>query len=236
MKIDMHVHTIYSFHPLWRHDCYSRPEQVIKQAVRRGLGGLAVTDHDTISGSRAAARAAKTINKDFFILPAAEIRSLEGDILGYGINEEIPRKLTPEETIERINSQGGFAVIAHPFPNHFYGMLINKKTWTAERVANLFREFGQGKLGIETFNSGNPKEGDNRALTLAGKLGARITAGSDSHILPSVGMAGLELEGDPLTAVMKGRAKVWGRHIPFSYKPRMYWIKWWNLFRKTNME
>lgn len=232
----MHVHTIYSYHPLWRHDCYSRPEQVIKAALKRGLGGIAIADHDTLRGYIAARQIVKKIDKDFIIVPASEIRSMEGDILGYNISEEIKRKLGPEETIENIVQQGGFAVIAHPFPAP-YTKLINKKSWSPERLEGLFKEFGRSKLGFEAFNSTSPAAGNRKALELAEKLGAIKTAGSDSHILPSLGSAGIEVSGsDPVKELLSGKANIWGRQNPKHYPALMYSIKFVNLFKKTRLD
>jgi predicted metal-dependent phosphoesterase TrpH len=50
-----------------------------------------------------------------FILPSEEVGCREGDILAYGITEEIKMRQSIDETIDKIHSQGGLAVMAHPF-------------------------------------------------------------------------------------------------------------------------
>ena len=42
MKYDLHAHSKYS------PDSVLEPERIVKTAIKRGLSGIAVTDHDTI--------------------------------------------------------------------------------------------------------------------------------------------------------------------------------------------
>jgi len=44
MKYDLHIHSKYS------HDSLLSPDNILKVARKRGLGGIAVTDHNTILG------------------------------------------------------------------------------------------------------------------------------------------------------------------------------------------
>ena len=50
MKIDFHVHTKYS------PDSSAEISEVLRYAKRRSLDAVAVTDHDTLEGSREARR------------------------------------------------------------------------------------------------------------------------------------------------------------------------------------
>ena len=45
MKFDLHTHTKYSS------DGIIEPEKLVKTAIKRGLSGIAITDHDTLNGS-----------------------------------------------------------------------------------------------------------------------------------------------------------------------------------------
>jgi hypothetical protein len=51
MRMDLHVHCRYSVNPLWGKVCVCTPEEVIKAAVEKGLGAVAITDHDAIEGA-----------------------------------------------------------------------------------------------------------------------------------------------------------------------------------------
>src|SRR5690606_14048820 len=76
--IDMHVHTTAS-------DGQYKPEQIVAMAAKLGLGGVAVTDHDTIAGI-AEARAA-AIKHNIRFLPGIEISTVADGhdihVLGY---------------------------------------------------------------------------------------------------------------------------------------------------------
>jgi len=56
MKIDLHCHSYYS------DDGISSPEKLIKMALKKGLDGIALTDHDTTKGWKEAAEVAKKLN------------------------------------------------------------------------------------------------------------------------------------------------------------------------------
>ena len=108
MKIDLHCHTYYS------NDALSSQYDVIKEALKKGLNGVAITDHDTISGWKDAVKAANELNA--FVILGEEIKSNEGDILGLFLKEEIKMKgCSTVQIINEIHRQEGLAIIPHPF-------------------------------------------------------------------------------------------------------------------------
>lgn len=137
MKIDLHCHSYYS------RDGVSSPEKLIKAAQKRGLDGIALTDHDTTKGWTAAKLAAKKLNAVLILGEEIKIRKQEktvGEILGYFLKEEInPKGKSVEEVIKEIKEQGGIAIIAHPY--HW-----RKPFKELEKYKNLAD-------GIEVFNS-----------------------------------------------------------------------------------
>ena len=82
-RIDMHTHTHAS-------DGVLSATELIETAVKNGLGGIAITDHDTVE-SLAEGKEASQKYKDFWFLPgiefSTEINSVEVHLLGYGIDE-----------------------------------------------------------------------------------------------------------------------------------------------------
>jgi predicted metal-dependent phosphoesterase TrpH len=52
---------------------------------------------------------------DVLILPAVEISSLHGHVIGLGIQEAVEPRLTADETIRRIHNIGGLAIVPHPY-------------------------------------------------------------------------------------------------------------------------
>src|SRR5687767_15768521 len=84
--VDLHSHSTAS-------DGTLAPAEVVRLAVRSGLSGLAITDHDTIDGLPEAVAEAKSAGIDF--LPGIEIscevpRPATMHILGLGVDPESP--------------------------------------------------------------------------------------------------------------------------------------------------
>jgi len=59
MRIDCHCHTIYSKHWFWGYDSINTPKEMIKAAIKKGLDGIAITDHNTVKGSLIGKKIAK---------------------------------------------------------------------------------------------------------------------------------------------------------------------------------
>lgn len=82
MIFDLHVHTIFS-------DGRFTPEQIIDLASRKGIDGIAITDHDTIQGIESAINYSKAINS-ISVVPGIEFGLIHDDaevhILGYFID------------------------------------------------------------------------------------------------------------------------------------------------------
>jgi predicted metal-dependent phosphoesterase TrpH len=72
----------------------------------RGLDGVAVTEHDRFDPPKLPGT---------LTLPAIEISSQDGHIIGLGVREAVEPRLSADETIRRIHDQGAVAIIAHPY-------------------------------------------------------------------------------------------------------------------------
>jgi predicted metal-dependent phosphoesterase TrpH len=101
MKLDLHVH-------LRRHYRIEDIRRVVKAA---GLDGIAVTNFHNIT----LAQYLRERVADFLIIVGQEVESKAGHILAVNIEEKIPDHLEAEETIRRIHTQGGAAILAHPY-------------------------------------------------------------------------------------------------------------------------
>ncbi|TFG02729.1 MAG: PHP domain-containing protein, partial [Promethearchaeota archaeon] len=84
IKLDLHIHTIYSG------DALITPEIALKYAKMRKLDGFAITDHDTLKAYNILKK--KNKNSDLIIIPGMEINTHIGEILALFINEEISIK------------------------------------------------------------------------------------------------------------------------------------------------
>jgi len=200
IKIDLHVHTHYSF------DGLITPEELVFYAKKRGLDGVAITDHDRIDG---ALKIAKEIN--LLAIPGIEISSLNGHIIGLNLQEPVPQKLSADETVEKIHELGGLAVACHP--------MAFLKTSLKNRINSKFD-------AVEVINSSAIPFGYSvkRSREIASRLGIAQVAGSDAHYGPEIGSAytiiEAELEIDRIIkAISKGLCQPTGEAIPL--KTRM---------------
>jgi hypothetical protein len=168
--------------------------------MRRGLQGIAITDHNAVGGIAAAEAA---VQGDFVVVPGTEVSTREGHVLAYGVREVIPRDLSARETVDRIVALGGVPVAAHPY--RFWSGLGEDVTISAP-----FRAY-------ETANARTLRRGNERARALARARGVSETGGSDSHFLDEVGRAVTTTEDGGLgvdailQALGQGRTRVEGR-------------------------
>jgi len=84
---DLHTHSYYS-------DGILSPTELVRLAKENGIRNLSLTDHNSISGVEEAIKEGKKIGVN--IIPGTELRSKEGEVLGYFIdirNKELLRKI-----------------------------------------------------------------------------------------------------------------------------------------------
>ncbi|MGQ9788542.1 MAG: CehA/McbA family metallohydrolase [Candidatus Hadarchaeaceae archaeon] len=200
LQLDLHVHTRYSY------DGNCSVEKAVEVAKSRGMNGIAITDHDTVSGHGEA----KKINKSgFLIIPGTEISSAHGHIVGLGVNEAIPKGLPATDTVELIRDQGGIAIAAHPFALGRSPELVYRAKFDA----------------IECLNSRAIFLSNPLAQRFARKNGLVMVAGSDAHQCGDIGMAftlvdcELDLE-TILEKIKKGKTSIAGRALSL---PDLIW-------------
>lgn len=177
IKADLHVHTCYSV------DSNTPLEGIVDQCLKIGINCLAVTDHNTISGALKLKGIAP-----FKVIIAEEIQTPMGELIGLFLIEEVPKGLSPEETIARIKSQGGLVGIPHP-----YGRSPSLLA-TSKRNNLLSPEIVSQVDIIEVLNSRDffPNN-SSKAWRLALKYKLPASAGSDAHTLGEIGRAYVEM-------------------------------------------
>ncbi len=184
-KADIHVHTKYS--GLARllfvrfPESISEPRDIVKQANRVGLGVVCVTDHNTIEGGVKAATFAKEFPGTEVVV-GEEVGTRDGEVIGLFLNDDIPRDLSAEETIERIREQGGLAIAPHPFSMHVSALGLKVDALDLD--------------GLEVLNAGHVDGFANKKAEKYSHSGkwARV-GGSDSHVLNTIGCAYTAFEG-----------------------------------------
>jgi hypothetical protein len=191
-KYDLHTHTKYSL-------CSNlEPSLLLKLAVKKGLDGIAVTDHNSIKGALTARKLNK--NKDFEVIIGSEIKTDKGEVLALYIDEEI-RPGDFEDVIDSIKKQGGLAAIAHPFT---IGLLRKRAKLDFDKIKNKID-------AIETFNSRMIFDFLNKkAQTVAEKFNIAQTAGSDSHFRWEIARAFTIFDGDLRKALKNRKTEVQG--------------------------
>ncbi len=194
LKIDLHVHTCYSS------DAVTTLKEVITYCRRRGLDGVAITDHDTLAGVH------RLQSNDLIVIPGIEISTLHGHLLALNVTTPIPPKLSINETIRKIHEAGGIAVAPHP--TLFYKSAPSRQTssYDAMEVIN------SAAVPFQLFTYLNKK--------LATYLNLPQTAGSDSHYAPEIGAAYTVVAADPdvnevVGAIEKGATIPMGKSIPW---------------------
>lgn len=119
LKLDPHIHSTYSS------DAVSTPKEIIERSKELGLDMIALSDHNTVEGSKVARELTK--NDELFVIPSIEISSEYGHILGFGVEEKIEKGLSPEETVDQIHDLGGLAIVPHPYCYYRHGLFCKYK-------------------------------------------------------------------------------------------------------------
>jgi predicted metal-dependent phosphoesterase TrpH len=206
-KVDLHVHTCYSS------DCTTTLEEAVIFSKKKGLNGIAITDHDTVEG---ALQLLGKKNKDLVIIPGIETSTNQGHILGINVTTTIPSNLTIKETIVKIHEAGGIAIAAHP------SAIFKGGTGLDERIVS------HGLDGVEVVNSSAFPFFLLNYLNkrFADRTGLPRTAGSDSHLPDTIGLAytiirdvGSELDIENMVrSVKKGMTVPFGRPTPWKLR------------------
>jgi predicted metal-dependent phosphoesterase TrpH len=206
LKFDLHVHTCYS------HDCRTSLKEVISYSQKKGLDGIAITDHNTVKG---ALKLIKLKKMGILIIPGIEISTNQGHIIGINVKIPIPSKLSIEETIFRIHKMGGFVIVPHPSALFKGGIGLHKKKFLNDVDA------------VEVVNSSNFPFSILTHLNknYANSNGLPQTAGSDSHMSETIGLAytliektsNLEIE-EVIQSIKKGLVTPFGKGKSFRYR------------------
>ncbi len=179
IDVDLHMHTDHSG------DCATPVEVLLATAREQGLGAIAVTDHNEISGALEARRQA-TVLEDPARPPAAPLKVIvaeeiktagQGEVIGLFIEEKIPRGLTLAETVAEIKRQGGLVYVPHPF-DRMHSVPDYEHLLTILDDVNAIEVFNP-RVAIGAFNE--------EAVRFAAKYRIVAGAGSDSHVAQGLG-------------------------------------------------
>ncbi len=170
IDVDLHMHTDHSS------DCATPVEVLLATARDTGLGAIAVTDHNEISGALDAR--AKAAEFGVKVIVAEEVKTADqGEVIGLFLEEKIPRGMTLDETIAAIRAQGGLVYVPHPFDRLHSVPDYEHLLAVVEDVDAI--EIFNPRIAISAFNE--------EAVRFAAKYRIVGGAGSDAHVPQGLG-------------------------------------------------
>ncbi|MGA9859825.1 MAG: glycosyltransferase [Solirubrobacteraceae bacterium] len=168
IDVDLHMHTDHSY------DCATPVEVLLAEARARGLGAIAVTDHNEISGALDAHSKASGVK----VIVGEEVKTAEqGEVIGLFLQEKIPRGLTLQETIAEIKRQGGIVYVPHPF-DRMHSVPDYEHLLAVIDDVDAIEVFNP-RIAIAEFNE--------EAVRFAAKYRIPAGAGSDAHVPQGLG-------------------------------------------------
>ncbi len=208
MEFDLHIHSRFSF------DSEAEPEEIVEHAVKAGLRGIAITDHNEVGAAEIAAAHA---GERLIVIPGIEVTTEFGDVLGYFIEEKIE---TDEEDPEKelravtglIREKGGLAGLAHPSRQALAEIEENDLT----ELFDLIEGFNARR---HTLKNVLEFGGEPYILDFAERHNLGLVAGSDAHspgaigggrtIIPADTIEDVKLALEKKTTVLTGRKTGW---------------------------
>lgn len=171
IEVDLHMHTDHSG------DCATPVEVLLQTARDRGLGAIAITDHNEVSGALEAREIAKGMD-DLKVIVGEEVYTAgQGEVIGLFLEQKIPKGLSMRETIAAIRDQGGLVYVPHPF-DRFHSVPDYEHLLDIVEEVDLLEVFNP-RVALSGFNE--------EAVRFAGKYRIVPAAGSDSHVAQGLG-------------------------------------------------
>jgi predicted metal-dependent phosphoesterase TrpH len=190
LYLDLHIHSHYS------KDSLQSPRRIIEASLKKGLSGIAIVDHDTISGGLEA----KEVNKtNLEIIVGIEIKTEFGDVVGLFLEKEVYSR-NFFSLVQEIKDQGGLVMLPHPFKKH-----------------RLEPEFLKEIDLIEVFNARLNKSLNDKAQDLAEEQKLPVVAGSDAHFHWEIGRGVLKIKKNQTSSDLKNTLLSAEREIIHKY-------------------
>ncbi len=182
VKLDLHNHTHFSS------DGVQSPARLLAAARDRGIGCIAITDHNTVRGAlegAALAAADPTLPR---VIPGVELATDVGEVIGLFVSEEIPRSLSVVEAVARIRAQGGLVYLPHPFDKVRRGAVSPGERLRVAGLVDIIEVVNGRALGSRVAL---------KSAALAARMGKPAGAGSDAHRSTEVGSAYIVVDEVP---------------------------------------
>jgi glycosyltransferase involved in cell wall biosynthesis len=174
IDVDLHMHTDHS------HDCATPVDALLAAARERGLGAIAVTDHNEISGALEARDRAEGIK----VIVGEEVKTADqGEVIGLFIEEKIARGMSLADTIAEIKRQDGLVYVPHPFDRMHAVPDYEHLLGVVDEVDAI--EVYNPRVAVGRFNE--------EAARFAAKYRIPAGAGSDAHVVQGLGSARIRM-------------------------------------------
>jgi hypothetical protein len=168
IDVDLHMHTDHSY------DCATPVEVLLTEARGRGLGAIAITDHNEVSGAHEARAKADGVR----VIVGEEVKTADqGEVIGLFIEDKIPRGMSLQETIAEIKRQGGLVYVPHPF-DRLHSVPDYEHLLDVLDSVDAIEVFNP-RVAISEFND--------EAVRFAAKYRIPAGAGSDAHVPQGLG-------------------------------------------------
>jgi len=170
---------------------------------------MAITDHNNIEGGL---KAKKVAPKGFVVIPGIEISTIDGHIIALNVKDNIPKKLSIEETVEKINEIGGTPIVPHLY-----------RSMSGIKRENL-KKIQKKVSAIEVFNACSVPQSNLKTAKIANKFNLGGTGGSDSHIpeYAGYGYTTVDTTNTTIDSVITEieKKKTWGKGttLPLRYR------------------
>src|SRR6202041_1588937 len=157
-------------------DCATPVEVLLATAREQGLGAIAVTDHNEVSGALEAREKAE--GAGIKVIVGEEVKTAsQGEVIGVFIKEKIPRGMTLQETVAEIKRQGGLVYVPHPF-DRLHSVPDYEHLLAVLDDVDAIEVFNP-RVAIAEFNE--------EAVRFAAKYRIPAGAGSDAHVPQGLG-------------------------------------------------
>jgi len=178
LKIDLHCHTKYLG------DNCLEPEELIKQAMKKNLDGVCITEHSYLLDSWVIEKI--KFSKNFYVFRGVELSTSHGHLLAFGLKENSwdawysHNHLDLFRVLEKVHRHGGICVPSHPF-----------RGWDS---------FGENVFKIEAIDAIEIHNGldienmNQKAVQVARLRNLPSIGGSDCHQMAQVGRAFTEFK------------------------------------------
>lgn len=214
-RLDLHTHSIVS------HDGGITASQYERVLRKKKLDFVAISDHKTLTKGFVGRHFAQQI------IPAEEIRTTEGDIIGLYLTETVATGLSLADAIAEVKRQGGLVYVPHP--------------WEKFRKGLQSPALEQHKQDFDIMEVFNARSRDRMYAELARHFAQKndiaMASSSDAHGIWGLGSAYVEIGEAPTRENLLGllrRGKLVEKYAPVAAYLYPAFNRFKNRFKKQN--